>query len=227
VEPLDNPVWHALRGPQANLAEGSGGARRYRPEYAPFSALDDPADPSAWQELAAVVGSGGVALLLHDVDPGTGWQRLQSFAAHQMVLAGDRAADATGRHAVEALTGDDEPEMTALVGAAEPGPWLPRTHELGEFLGIRVDGRLVAMVGQRMRLPDAIEISAVCTDPGHRGRGYAVALVGAMDDRIRDAGRRPFLHVVTDNAAALRVYERLGFRVRVTMHAAAYRAPTT
>ena len=108
--------------------------------------------------------------------------------------------------------------MAALVAATEPGPWSTRTHELGEFVGVRVDGRLVAMAGQRMRLADAIEISAVCTDPDVPRAGLrACRRSRPITARTARAGRLPFLHVRDDNAAAIRVYERLGFRTARTL----------
>jgi ribosomal protein S18 acetylase RimI-like enzyme len=222
VEPLDNPVWHALSGPQATLAEGSGGARRFRPEYAVFSALADDT-PAAWDALTDIVGAGGVALLLTEFAPRSGWQVLRTFRVHQMVLAADIAEPDDPR--VEVLGASDAPAMAALVTATEPGPWSSRTHELGGFVGIRVDGRLVAMAGQRMRVPGAVELSGVCTDPEFRGRGYARAVVAAIAARTVRAGAQPFLHVRDDNVAAIAVYEQLGFRTRAEFDPGLYQAP--
>jgi predicted GNAT family acetyltransferase len=112
--------------------------------------------------------------------------------------------------------------MTALVTATEPGPWRSRTHELGTFLGVHIDGRLVAMAGQRMRLDRAVEISAVCTHPDYRGRGLARALTSLAAHRIAAIGCTPFLHVRADNVAAVRAYEAAGFTRRVTLNPGAY-----
>jgi ribosomal protein S18 acetylase RimI-like enzyme len=230
VEPLDNPVWHALRGPQATLAEGSGRARRYRREFAEFAALDDGADPEAWRSLTDLVGPGGLALVLTADEPRSGWQVLGTFPVRQMVLdrASSEIADLAGIDdpRVELLGRSDAASMAALVAATEPGPWSSRTHELGDFAGIRDDGRLVAMAGQRMRLAEAIEISTVCADPAYRGRGYARAVVATVAARIARAGCLPFLHVRDDNSAAIRVYETLGFRTRTLMRPGMYRAPS-
>ena len=46
---------------------------------------------------------------------------------------------------------DDVPAMIELTALTKPGPFSARTHELGTFLGIRVDGQLVAMAGERMK----------------------------------------------------------------------------
>ena len=221
MEPLDNPVWHALCGPQATLAEGSGGARRYRPEFTGFSALADQPDRSAWTSLTDLVGPGGLALLVPDHPPGDGWEVLGVFAAHQMVL--DREPEPSDATSVELLDAADAVAMAALVAATEPGPWSTRTHELGEFVGVRVDGRLVAMAGQRMRLPDAVEISAVCTDPTYRGRGYARLAVAAITARTVAAGQLPFLHVRDDNTS--RDPRLRACRVPRPPHAAARHVP--
>jgi predicted GNAT family acetyltransferase len=230
VEPLDNPVWHALCGPQATLAEGSGGARRYRREYTEFAALVDGTDVEAWHALGDLVGPGGFVLVVPDDAPPAGWQLVGAFPARQMVFDHEPETGATVAAAehvsVEPLDASDAPAMAALVAATEPGPWSTRTHELGEFIGIRVDGNLVAMAGQRMRLPHAVEISAVCTDPAYRGRGYAGAAVAAITNRSAASGQLPFLHVRDDNTAAIRVYERLGYRTRRVLRPAVYQAPT-
>lgn len=112
------------------------------------------------------------------------------------------------------LTTDDVPEMTDLARRTRPGPFRPRTIELGTYLGIRHDDRLVAMAGERLRLPGHTEISAVCTDPDHRGRGLATRLVLALVQQIRDRGETPILHADGRNTTAIRLYERLGFVVR-------------
>ena len=109
--------------------------------------------------------------------------------------------------------------MLALVKLTEPGPFFERTHVLGEYIGIRHGDQLVAMAGHRMCVGDATEISAVCTHPDARGRGYAAALVHHLSSRLIANGQRPFLHVVVDNTAAIRVYERLGFSHRITITA--------
>jgi ribosomal protein S18 acetylase RimI-like enzyme len=231
VEPLDNPVWHALCGPHATLAEGSGGARRYRREYTEFAAVVDGTDADAWHALGDLVGPGGFALLVTDDAPPAGWLLVGAFPVRQMVF--DREAEpieaaiaSDGNASVQPLDASDAAAMTALIAATEPGPWSTRTHELGEFVGIRVDGRLVAMAGQRMRLPHAVEISAVCTDPAYRGCGYAGVAVTAITARTAASGLLPFLHVRDDNIAAIRVYERLGYRTRRLLRAGLYQAPT-
>jgi predicted GNAT family acetyltransferase len=105
-----------------------------------------------------------------------------------------------------------------LVALTRPGPFAARTTELGRFLGIRVNGRLAAIAGERLRLDGFTEVSAVCTHPKHRRKGYAAMLVSAAARNILARGERPFLHVLPDNAAAIAAYEALGFERRRVMH---------
>ena len=213
---LDNPVWHALTGPQATVAEGGSRARRYNPSMAPFAALPDEPAPAAWDDLAAVVGD-GVAVLFRgagDVRPADGWRELARIPTVQMVAAAVVAGPSV---AVDVLGSDDVPAMLALVEQTHPGPFEQRTVELGAYVGVRDEGALVAMAGERMRLPGHTEISAVCTAPTHQRRGLAAALVSTLVSGIAARGDTAFLHVVTDNVGAIRLYEALGFTVRRSM----------
>lgn len=113
--------------------------------------------------------------------------------------------------------------MLELATLTEPGPFRMRTHELGAFYGIFENGRLMSMAGQRMRVPGCVEVSAVCTHPEARGRGYARALMLAVMGDIRNEGLTPFLHSWTFNHAAIRIYTDLGFVLRHRMYVAALR----
>ena len=101
--------------------------------------------------------------------------------------------------------------MLELTERTKPGPFLPGTVELGGYLGIRREGRLVAMAGERMRPPGFAEISAVCTDEGWRGHGFAARLTRAVAAGIVARGETPFLHAAADNVNAIRLYKSLGF----------------
>ena len=112
----------------------------------------------------------------------------------------------------------DVPEMIALAELTKPGPFGTRTHELGAFLGIRVDGQLVAMTGERMKPAEYTEMTAVCVHPAHRGRGYAQVLLGAVARQIVARGEIPFPHVFTDNSSAIALYRRQGMEIRRRLH---------
>lgn len=213
---LDNAAWHALTTVQAGFAEVRGGARRYHPDVSVFAAVDGGARED-WADLAALVGPGGVAALLRvaRVTVPDDWEVLHRGVGHQMVfdssLGGrlDAAASVTTRR----LTLDDEPQMAALVALTEPGPWRRRTIELGEYHGVFRGDRLVAMAGERQKLPGFTEVSAVCTHPDARRQGLGAAVTASVARGILARGETPFLHH-TDTNPARTVYEALGFRFR-------------
>jgi len=212
ADPLDNPVWHALTTTQAALAQAYGSARRYNPEY---TALAGFAEPSArgfsdLAELYKVNEIAGITLEAEQPLP-RGWDLLRAMPLLQLKHEGPAAA-AAGQDFVE-LGAPDVPEMTALALLTKPGPFAARTRELGTYLGVRRDGRLVAMAGERMRLPGHAEVSAVCTHPQYTGHGYAGVLVAELARRLRAGGEAPFLHVRKDNDRAVKLYQRLGFRI--------------
>jgi predicted GNAT family acetyltransferase len=204
---LNNPVWAALTGPQACFAEAAGNAARYQPEIAPFAALSDPADPAAWRDLATITDY--AVLTGPSITPLAGWRSDRVTPGVQMI--GQSMSGVEDPDAVR-LTEKDVPEMLDLVARAEPGPFLKRTIDLGRYLGIRdADGRLIAMAGERFRMPGWTEVSAVCTDPEHRGKGLGARLTLAVAAGILARGELPFLHAVHDNENAIRLYGRLGF----------------
>jgi ribosomal protein S18 acetylase RimI-like enzyme len=227
VDPLVNPVWHALAGRQHDRGESTGLAVRYRRSVTPFGALPDVATPESWVALADLVGAGGVALLIRaGVDPPAGWERLFGGTAVQMVGPEAHPGDGSAEPDVTPLTPGDVTAMLDLVAATKPGPFAKKTIELGTYLGTRRGGQLVAMAGERMRPPGFTEISAVCTDTAHRGQGLARALVGALMGRITARGERPFLHVAIDNVAAIKLYETLGFESVRELEVSGLRTPS-
>ncbi|MFF3335623.1 GNAT family N-acetyltransferase [Streptomyces sp. NPDC002888] len=211
AHPLDNAVWHALSGPHAHLAERVGRAARYPADVYAFAALADPEAPAAWADLRTLVGPGTAVRLKPVGRVPDGWEIVGGGEGVQLVDTALRA-----EHAPEAvlLGPDDVPEILDLVARTRPGPFLKRTVALGTYLGIRHRGRLIAMAGERLRLPGWTEISAVCTDPDHRGKGLATRLVRAAAAGIRARGDTPFLHAAADNTPAIRLYESLGFTLR-------------
>lgn len=224
THPLDNAGYASLTGSHAHLAERRGNVLRYPADVFPFIAL--PAHPEAadWADAATLAGPGAVVPLVGvQVPPPDDWAVVQSLSGVQMVDEG--VAGAVDEEAVR-LTVADVPEMLALADRAKPGPFLPRTIELGAYFGVRRDGYLVAMAGERLHPPGWTEISAVCTDVAHRGEGLATRLVRTLVAGIRARGETPFLHAVATNTNAIRLYESLGFRRRRTITFSAARVPT-
>jgi ribosomal protein S18 acetylase RimI-like enzyme len=212
MDPLDNPVWHALTGPHESFAERHGRAARYPRDVAPFAAVVDQPDEAAWADLATLIGSGGLAVLFRDpVERPPGWQEVFRMRALQMVAPSISHRPAVG---VVELGIDDTAAARELVALTDPGPIAARTIEMGTYVGVRDGGRLVAMAGERMRVPGHHEISLVCTHPDHRNRGLGTALVLDLALRIRRRGEVPFLHVLEGNESATRLYRTLGFDER-------------
>ena len=208
---LDNPIWSCLAGRHAHLALGQTLARRYPPVISPLAGLPG-AGLANIEALAAVVDVGDDVGIFGPFVPTlpTTWETLHALRLTQIIrtdpsLLPDGDADAS------ILGAADVPEMLALVELTQPGPFRPRTIELGTYVGIREGGRLVAMVGERMWIGSFRELSAVCTHPDARGRGYAQALIKRVINRMLRAGETPFLHVEIGNTRAIEIYLALGF----------------
>jgi ribosomal protein S18 acetylase RimI-like enzyme len=218
---LDNPIWNALCTEHASLALGTARARRYPPSIGPLAGIVDTSAES-YEALRELTNLGGVAGLFLDrpysLQPG--WTLKRDGRIHQMIcldpVAYEPAQVPQGAEFVH-LTAADVPEMVALATLTEPGPFNERTMELGTFFGIRSGGRLLAMAGERQRWPNFVEVSAVCTHPDARGRGYGSLLTATVAARIQQCGETPVLHVYAANQSAVRVYESLGFTLRRTL----------
>ena len=211
---LDDPVGSSLSGPHVDFAVRSGRVARvarYAPDVAPFASLGGLPDSAAWSGFADV----GAGVLLLDpkltIDLPDGWRTTWDLMGVQMIDTG--MATQPDEDAVQ-LGPADVPEMLDLVSRTRPGPFMTRTVELGSYLGIRRNGALVAMAGERMHPPGYTEISAVCTDPDHQGSGLASRLMRAVAHGIRARGEVPILHASSTNTTAIRLYEKLGFVVR-------------
>jgi predicted GNAT family acetyltransferase len=222
--PLDNAVWEALTTFHAGFAEARGPARRYAPDVSVFSAVDR-FDADAWHALAALAEDGGeVVLFRADVEePPPGWTTLRRGLGNQLLLDHPLTAVADAR--IRRLGSSDVDHVLALIAVTQPGPFRRRTIELGDYVGLFDDERLVAMAGERLHLPGYTEISAVATHPDARRRGLAAALVASVAANIATRGETPFLHVAEGNDEARRVYERLGFRLRRQITFAALAPP--
>jgi len=221
---LDDPVGESLRGHHAHLARVVGRAATYLPEVATFSAVTEGPHGQEWADLAKLLGRDAFAdLFSQPATPPPDWAPVFVLEGRQMVLSGP--APAAADSGVVELTGADVPAMLDLAERTKPGPFWSRTHALGTYLGIRDNGALVAMAGERLRPPGFTEISAVCTAPDARGRGHAARLVSALIARITDRGERPFLHVAETNTAAIALYERLGFSTRKSVTFRGFRTP--
>jgi predicted GNAT family acetyltransferase len=218
IHVLDNPIWNGLSTEHASFAVGNDLAKRYPAAVSPLAAVREQSK-QAFEALGELLAPQEVAVLfLDDVPhPPDGWRIVRNFLMDQMICAEPPKAIA---HDVvlKALDLDDVSDMMELAELTEPGPFRKRTIEFGGYLGIRDAGRLAAMTGQRCHLTGFTEVSAVCTHPDFRGRGYAPVLVAAVARSIYARDETPFLGVRQDNISAKRVYEKLGFVTRRALY---------
>lgn len=215
--PLHRPVWNTLDSGWSTLAQGDDRARRIDPRYGPFAAAADRGE-QAQAALGALIPEQGELWLVEPdaIAPPPGSHIVREAMLVQMVA--DRAVEGNPDFTPLILTDADAEEMRALALSTKPGPFLPLTHRLGHFIGIRQEGRLVAMAGERMRVPGFAEISGVCTHPDHRGRGYAKGLMQIVARTMQARGDTPFLHAYAAHDATVALYRTLGFSVRAEMH---------
>jgi predicted GNAT family acetyltransferase len=215
--PLDRPVWAALTTRQSGLALGNSRAVRLDPDYGLFIAAADTTPPSLAALAALVLAEGEAAMVEAEDWPAIHGVNAEPAVAICQMLAGELKIVVPDGFEVIDLSGQDAAEMFDLARLTQPGPFYSRTHRLGDFVGVRHRERLVAMAGERMRLPGFTEVSAVCTHPEHRGHGYAAALMSVVGGRIEARGETPFLHVYPHNTGAIRLYEQLGYAIRCEM----------
>jgi len=223
MHPLDNVIWNALTTRQAGFAQGSGESRRFQADVSPLTAFAEQS-ASGYRSLGQLIGKNGVAGLFldHPFEPRSDWEYLAGAPLLQMVCTTGNGHVSAKAQIVELGT-KDSPEMLELTALTKPGPFGTRTHELGTYLGIRQDGKLVAMAGERLKVPGFTEVSAVCTHPDHLGKGYARTLMLEVMHCIRERGETPFLHVRQDNVRAIELYKKLGFSERKLGHYAVLR----
>jgi ribosomal protein S18 acetylase RimI-like enzyme len=230
--PLDTPIWTALTTKQAQHAQSAALARRFPPEMTLLGALAANT-AMAFDSLAQLIQRDPVTLYFTSSPQiPAGWEILRAVELHQMVQETDAPAalsphettpnvaeaDKSAPEVIE-LTPADVAEMSVLYTATRPGRTLcQRIQKLGPFLGVREEGKLVAMGGLRLHIAGYREITTVATLPGHQGRGYATAIVRALVERIRSRGDRPFLTVGTGNTRAIEIYRRLGFKERTLLY---------
>ena len=207
---LDNPIWSSLTSRHADLAIGGSLARRYPPEVAPFAALYEPTD-DAEQALLDITTPGETVCFLRTGPQAECWTVKNHISIVQFVWAGAQPEVESG---TEQLGSKDLPAMLELTALVYPAYFRAGTAGLGTYYGIKDGQRLCSMAGIRMAMDGYQEISAVCTHPDYRQRGYAARLIRRLVRHIQALGETPFLHTEADNLSARAMYEKLGFRVR-------------
>ena len=210
--PLDNPFWSALASIHDGIALRAGEVARYPADYAPFLGVAN-ADVRVGDALRRLVAPGESVYLLGVVPTlPPGWQ-LQAFRPLAQMVCDAPLASVEGPEIVP-LGDAHREDVLALTALVYPHYFRPRTMDLGRYFGIYRDGRLAAMIGERLGDEGHREMSAICTHPDFHGLGYAGHLTTWLTNDTLSRGRQPFLHVSHENPRALGLYERLGYRVR-------------
>jgi predicted GNAT family acetyltransferase len=214
-----NPAWHALHTIHRHFAVSAGDACRYPADVAPFAAVTTPSI-QALQQLHSLLTPGESVWLIGESYPPTSSLSFEeSLECLQMVLPQEILPPSPPAEIVQ-LSNADAPEMVALTNLAFPGFFRSRTCEMGSYYGVRLEGKLIAMGGERLMLDGYPEISGVCTHPAHRSKGYAASLIWHLAQDHRRNGLTSWLHVSAANHHAIELYVRLGFTVaqKVTLH---------
>lgn len=216
---LDRPIWSALATRHKAFAEGDDLACRYRPSIVPFAATAAD-DAESVRALGRLVRPLEKAILVQAdrIVPPPELATVSTWSLVQMIA--EQPAKPVSDERVRRLTRDDAADMLALAAVAKPGPFTLEAMSLGEFWGVKIDGRLAAMAGERMKQPGYTELSGVCTHPDFRGSGLARLLSLVVANRITARGEVPYLHAYDANIAAVRLYESIGFRLRSTLNMA-------
>ncbi|MER8394451.1 GNAT family N-acetyltransferase [Mesorhizobium sp. M1340] len=216
---LDRPIWSALQTRHRAFAQGNDLARRYRPSIVPFAATGAD-DAESLRALEQLVSAGESVILLQSdaIALPAGLSATLTAAGVQMIA--ERPLQTVSDQRVQRLTRDDAAEMLALALLTKPGPFTLEALSLGDFWGVKIEGRLVAMAGERMKQPGYTELSGVCSHPEFRGGGLGKLLSLFVANRIVARGEVPYLHAYASNTTAIRLYESIGFRLRSTMNVA-------
>lgn len=217
---LDRPIWFSLTTHHERFSKGGKLARRFLPDVNKFvCGIDD--GNAAMQAAGELVGEGEEAYFLQvqEIHIPDGLAATFEALGVQMVRE-DTSILPVDTADMVALGDDDAAEMLELATLTQPGPFLSRTHEMGQFWGVRIEGRLAAMAGERMRFPGYTEVSGVCAHPDFRGRGLAKRLSAHVTNEIIGRGDIAFLHAWATNATAISLYESLGFSIRCHVNAA-------
>jgi GNAT superfamily N-acetyltransferase len=207
---LDNIAWMSLTGSHARFATGTDAARRYGPGFSPIAAFPNPEQPNLDALSDYCVAGEHLYVGGWSAMPSPRWHVDSAATMYQMVWQGALPTEDAAAEAVQ-LTTEHAALAVELTTLTQPGPFGPRTIELGDYFGIVDRGRLVAMAGERMYAGSMREISGVCTHPDFQGRGLARRLMLKLIRRQMLRGEAPFLHVMRDNTNAHRLYERMGF----------------
>jgi len=214
---LDRPIWTALETAHADLAEGGKKARRYPPSIVPFAASADDAPESL--DALENLPSSDESMLLVEAGPIAIPPGLAVVAEASVVqMVAERPHGRISDSRIQPLTEADAVEMLELATLTKPGPFTLRAQSLGTFWGIKSEGRLMAMAGQRLQQTGFTELSGLCTHPDFQGRGLGTLLFRFVAGEIASHGDTVYLHAYATNTSAISLYKTLGFALRSEMN---------
>lgn len=224
---LDNPIWQALNTAHAAFNEGDERLKYFYPDISPFVAMSD------WQEADQfyldkhLPADRGFFYIIRDKIklPGS-CKKVFTIPLWQMVMQ-QHMPFTVKDTSIQPLDHTHIPAMIGLTALTRPGPFTQRTIEFGNYTGIFEQDQLVAMAGERLKIPGYTEVSAICTHPDATGKGYGATLLSAACARILEKGQTPFLHVRNDNTRAIQMYEKAGFTIRCEMDFAIFKKQVT
>lgn len=206
---LDNPAWYSLEETHHQHAIGNEEVKSYKKNIVSFVALR-PGLKSISNYLNQLIGSGESFFIINELPALPANYTIESkLACVQMICS--VLINNPINAAIEKLGDADEREMTTLINLVQAGYYLPGTRLMGDYFGIRDNGQLVSITGERMRMDSFTEISAVVTHPEFTGRKYAQQLITHTTNKNLTVGITPFLHVAETNETAIKIYEYLGF----------------
>lgn len=219
LHPLDNVSWNSLTTRHRSLGAVGEKAAAYHPQISMIAAVAE-VTAEAYMELSTLVQPGAPVAVIGNKVPDNlpQWTIMRRAEAYQMTT--DKPIDYR-QVEVEPLTPVDVPAMMELAKLTNPGPFSPRTIEMGTYIGIKKHGQLIAMGGERMKPEGYTEISAICTHPEHRGKGYATTITGILTNHVLEQGEPPFLHLFTENTPAQKLYQKHGYKTRTKIPATA------
>jgi predicted GNAT family acetyltransferase len=225
---LDNAIWEALTTHQQSLNAGTDQLKYFSKEVSPLFALQnwDKADHDALEKNLPFDRSFFV-LIAREIEIPDTMQIQFTLPLYQMVATTTIFSEHTNHAIIKKLSEKDVPQMLELTATTKPGPFGTHTIEFGNYYGIFEGEQLISMAGQRLQTNSFTEVSAICTDPAHLGKGYAAALTQKVCACIFNAGKTPFLHVRQDNIGAIKLYEKLGFDIRADIYFAIFKKKAT
>jgi ribosomal protein S18 acetylase RimI-like enzyme len=214
---LQNPVYNALISGDKHLSLGNERVKFFDEEVSPFVGFVQDYE-KGFSDLYELLPGGRKILyaIPSFITQPAGWQIQHEIKGLQFVYEGKEIKNEFSN--VLPLSETHVEEMIELVKITKPGPFGKKTIDFGSYFGIFDNEKLVAMTGQRLHAENFTEISAVCTHPGHLGKGYASVLLQHQLQIILQNGQQPFLHVRADNERAIALYHRLGFSISRPMN---------